>query len=50
VRTELESQSVKTATEVGSLDVNPALPEDAFNFKVPDGAEVFGPPAEGNSK
>lgn len=47
-RTELESDSLKTSTEVRDLASNPVLAEDLFHFKTPAGADVFGPtPSKG---
>lgn len=44
-KTELASQSLRTVTEVGAMEVNPTLPDDVFIFKTPAGAETFGTPA-----
>jgi outer membrane lipoprotein carrier protein len=42
-RTELESDSLKTSTEVRNLEANPALPDSLFIFKTPRGADVISP-------
>jgi outer membrane lipoprotein carrier protein len=43
LRTELEFPSIKTTTDVTDLEVNPALPDDAFTFKTPPGVDEFNP-------
>ena len=44
LRTELESQSLKSVTEVRDVEMNPVLPDDVFTFKIPAGADVVGSP------
>ncbi len=41
-RTELDSESVKTVTEIAKTRVNPDLADDLFVFEAPEGAEVLG--------
>jgi outer membrane lipoprotein carrier protein len=51
VRTELESQTLKTSTEVDEIEVNPVLEDSQFTFTPPAGADVIGAPdAEGKKK
>jgi outer membrane lipoprotein carrier protein len=41
LRTELEFPSFRTMTEVSNLEINPDLPDEAFQFKTPAGVEEF---------
>lgn len=44
LRTELESQSLKSVTVVRDVEMNPVLPDNVFTFKIPEGADVVGSP------
>jgi chaperone LolA len=43
LRTELEFPSFRTMTEVSNVEINPALTDEAFQFKTPAGVEEFRP-------
>lgn len=45
VRTVLESQGVKSVTQVSAVEMNPALPDDFFTFTPPKGADVLNVPS-----